>query len=96
MVTIFAHAHYSEAWKIFTVDFTTQGDDCPIEAYEMWHYSQYTCEDERNMLGAEIELKRRKDSEQCFNGNDFNRTINSKPCEKCKLKVGLKLFKNFI
>lgn len=96
MVTIFAHAHYSEAWKIYTVDFSSQGDDCPSEAYEMWKYSKYSCEDERNLLGMEIELKRRKESEQCFNGKQFNRTRTAKPCENCKLKVCTLNFRHLI
>ena len=90
-MTIFAHEHYSEAWKIFTVNFTSQGNDCNNDAYEMWQYSK-ACDNDDNLLGMEIQLERRKVNEQCFNGANFERTKTIKACDKCNLKV-IKIFK---
>ena len=85
-MTIFAHEHYSEAWKIFTVNFTSQGNDCNKDAYEMWQYSK-SCDNDDNLLGMEIQLERRKVDKECFNGANFERKRTTNPCDKCNLKV---------
>ena len=89
MVTIFAHEQFNEAWKIYTVNFTSQGRDCDEKNYEMWQYA--SCEnDEINFMGMKKKIERRiiKDKENtCFNGKNFERKIEESRCEQCKLKV---------
>ena len=95
-MTIFAHEQYNQAWKIYTVNFTTQGDDCDDSSYEMWDYTR-PCGDENNILGVEMKLKRRKEDSTCFNGDNFERTIQTTECDECKLKVTKKfLFSKLI
>ena len=54
--------------------------------YETWEYA--SCE-HNNVLGMSLSIKRRKPELTCFNGAEFNRTVQKQNCEKCEISVSL-------
>ena len=87
MVTIFGHEHFKKPWRIWSVDFSSLGNDCNRdEDYENWEYA--SC-DTNNVLGMSLSIKRRKPQLTCFNGREFNRTVHRSNCEQCKITVSL-------
>ena len=85
MVTIFGHEHFKKPWRIWSVDFSSLSQNCDkSDDYETWEYA--SCE-RNNVLGMSLSIKRRKPELTCFNGAEFNRTVQRQNCEKCEISV---------
>ena len=86
-VTIFGHSHYTQPWRIWTVNFTSLHQDCNQSSdYEMWKYAE--CNN-NNVLGMNVAIRRRKENVECFNGETFKRTFENSSCSDCRLDVSL-------
>ena len=84
-VTIFGHSHYTQPWRIWTVNFTSLHQDCNQSSdYEMWKYAE--CNN-NNVLGMNVAIRRRKENVECFNGETFKRTFENSSCSDCRLDV---------
>ena len=84
-MTIFGHSHYTQPWRIWTVNFTSLHQDCNQSSdYEMWKYAE--CNN-NNVLGMNVAIRRRKENVECFNGETFKRTFENSSCSDCRLDV---------